>query len=205
MQCGNQIGAKFWEVVCGKLLLGALLLAENWLIGKIYGSGKAGELILKGITCADEHGIDPTGSYNGDSDLQLERVNVYFNEASGGEKLTPAILTCRDWNFQITAIRHGNDAKTLTNRQKHHLCREVCSQSHSDGLGARNHGLGSLRPLRSGLQAWQLHLWPGIIFTLPSHQYLPSFLAWKHKFVLFPLRRLLHSPVSLDRFRSAFS
>lgn len=34
---------------------------------------------------ADEHGIDPTGSYNGDSDLQLERVNVYFNEASGGE------------------------------------------------------------------------------------------------------------------------
>ena len=48
-QCGNQIGAKFWEVVC------------------------------------DEHGVDPTGTYHGDSDLQLERVNVYFNEASGGE------------------------------------------------------------------------------------------------------------------------
>ena len=47
-QCGNQIGAKFWEVVC------------------------------------DEHGIDPTGTYAGDADLQLERVNVYFNEASGG-------------------------------------------------------------------------------------------------------------------------
>ena len=28
---------------------------------------------------------DPTGTYHGDSDLQLERVNVYFNEASGGE------------------------------------------------------------------------------------------------------------------------
>ena len=27
---------------------------------------------------------DPTGTYNGDSDLQLERINVYFNEASGG-------------------------------------------------------------------------------------------------------------------------
>ena len=26
-----------------------------------------------------------TGSYEGDSDLQLERVNVYFNEATGGE------------------------------------------------------------------------------------------------------------------------
>ena len=29
--------------------------------------------------------MDPTGTYHGDSDLQLERVNVYFNEASGGE------------------------------------------------------------------------------------------------------------------------
>mmetsp|Transcript_102119 Transcript_102119/g.329413 ORF Transcript_102119/g.329413 Transcript_102119/m.329413 type:complete len:339 (-) Transcript_102119:665-1681(-) len=34
-QCGNQIGAKFWEVI------------------------------------SDEHGIDPTGTYHGDSDLQL--------------------------------------------------------------------------------------------------------------------------------------
>jgi len=32
-QCGNQIGAKFWEVI------------------------------------SDEHGIDPTGTYHGDSDL----------------------------------------------------------------------------------------------------------------------------------------
>ena len=46
-QCGNQIGAKFWEVI------------------------------------SDEHGIDPTGTYHGDSDLQLERINVYYNEATG--------------------------------------------------------------------------------------------------------------------------
>jgi hypothetical protein len=46
-QCGNQIGAKFWEVISG------------------------------------EHGIDPTRSYHGDSDLQLERVNVDYNEAMG--------------------------------------------------------------------------------------------------------------------------
>lgn len=32
---------------------------------------------------SDEHGIDPTGTYNGDSDLQLERINVYYNEATG--------------------------------------------------------------------------------------------------------------------------
>lgn len=32
---------------------------------------------------SDEHGIDPTGTYQGDSDLQLERINVYYNEATG--------------------------------------------------------------------------------------------------------------------------
>ncbi|KAI5066056.1 hypothetical protein GOP47_0018680 [Adiantum capillus-veneris] len=31
-----------------------------------------------------EHGIDPTGSYSGDTDVRLERVNVYYNEASYG-------------------------------------------------------------------------------------------------------------------------
>jgi tubulin beta len=46
-QCGNNIGAKFWE------------------------------------TISNEHGIDPTGAYHGDSDLQRERINVYYNEESG--------------------------------------------------------------------------------------------------------------------------
>ncbi|KAF2320398.1 hypothetical protein GH714_027394 [Hevea brasiliensis] len=55
-QCGNQIGAKFWEVVCA------------------------------------EHGIDSTGRYQGDNDLQLERVNVYYNEASCGRYVPRAVL-----------------------------------------------------------------------------------------------------------------
>ncbi|URE47982.1 hypothetical protein MUK42_14959 [Musa troglodytarum] len=55
-QCGNQIGSKFWEVVC------------------------------------DEHGIDPTGRYTGSSDLQLERINVYYNEASCGRFVPRAVL-----------------------------------------------------------------------------------------------------------------
>merc|ERR1712170_160906 len=55
-QCGNQIGAKFWEVV------------------------------------SDEHGVDPTGTYHGDSDLQLERINVYYNEATGGRYVPRNIL-----------------------------------------------------------------------------------------------------------------
>ena len=42
---------------------------------------------------SDEHGIDPTGTYHGDSDLQLERINVYFNEATGGRYVPRAILT----------------------------------------------------------------------------------------------------------------
>ena len=41
---------------------------------------------------SDEHGIDPTGTYNGDSDLQLERINVYYNEASGGKYVPRAVL-----------------------------------------------------------------------------------------------------------------
>jgi hypothetical protein len=32
------------------------------------------------------------GSYHGESDLQLERINVYFNEATGGRYVPRAIL-----------------------------------------------------------------------------------------------------------------
>jgi hypothetical protein len=31
-------------------------------------------------TISGEHGLDGSGVYNGTSDLQLERMNVYFNE-----------------------------------------------------------------------------------------------------------------------------
>ncbi|VTJ88231.1 Hypothetical predicted protein, partial [Marmota monax] len=45
-QCGNQIRAKFWEVI------------------------------------SDEHCMDPTGAYHGNSDLQLDCISVYYNEAT---------------------------------------------------------------------------------------------------------------------------
>merc|ERR1711892_572451 len=54
---GNQIGAKFWEVM------------------------------------SEEHGIGNDGTYKGDNDLQLERINVYYNEASGGKYVPRAVLT----------------------------------------------------------------------------------------------------------------
>uniref|UniRef100_A0A3B3SKZ0 Uncharacterized protein n=1 Tax=Paramormyrops kingsleyae TaxID=1676925 RepID=A0A3B3SKZ0_9TELE len=41
---------------------------------------------------SDEHGIDPTGTYHGDSDLQLDRISVYYNEATGGKYVPRAIL-----------------------------------------------------------------------------------------------------------------
>ena len=43
------------------------------------------------VVC-DEHGVDPTGTYSGESDLQLERINVYFNEATGGRYVPRAVL-----------------------------------------------------------------------------------------------------------------
>lgn len=34
-----------------------------------------------------EHGIDPSGAYVGDNDLQLTRINVYFNEGQEGRQV----------------------------------------------------------------------------------------------------------------------
>jgi tubulin beta len=41
---------------------------------------------------SEEHGIDTSGMYKGTEDLQLERVNVYYNEAQGGKYVPRAIL-----------------------------------------------------------------------------------------------------------------
>uniref|UniRef100_A0AAQ5Y5P0 Tubulin/FtsZ GTPase domain-containing protein n=1 Tax=Amphiprion ocellaris TaxID=80972 RepID=A0AAQ5Y5P0_AMPOC len=41
---------------------------------------------------SDEHGIDPAGNYVGDSSLQLDRVNVYYNEASSHKYVPRSVL-----------------------------------------------------------------------------------------------------------------
>jgi tubulin beta len=70
-QCGNQIGSK---VKCRFIetypVFTDSLFFQFW------------EVI------SDEHGVDPTGTYHGDSDLQLERINVYYNEAAGEHSLS---------------------------------------------------------------------------------------------------------------------
>ncbi|KAI5481730.1 tubulin beta chain [Pseudohyphozyma bogoriensis] len=43
-------------------------------------------------TVTAEHGIDADGQYHGTSDLQLERVNVYFNEAAANKYVPRAVL-----------------------------------------------------------------------------------------------------------------
>ncbi|XP_063836176.1 tubulin beta chain-like isoform X1 [Ostrinia nubilalis] len=41
---------------------------------------------------SDEHGIDPEGCYHGDSDLQIERINVYYNEGSKCKYVPRAVM-----------------------------------------------------------------------------------------------------------------
>ncbi|KAK9768509.1 Tubulin beta chain (Beta tubulin) [Basidiobolus ranarum] len=43
-------------------------------------------------TISAEHGIDGSGAYVGDSDIQLERVNVYYNEAAARKYVPRAVL-----------------------------------------------------------------------------------------------------------------
>lgn len=62
---------------------------------------------------SDEHGIDPTGSYQGDSDLQLERINVYYNEASG-KYISIYYL---DWSSSNLCMHLNNRSKKIINHK----------------------------------------------------------------------------------------
>ncbi|KAG0051698.1 hypothetical protein BGZ83_003444 [Gryganskiella cystojenkinii] len=55
---------------------------------------------------SDEHGINEKGVYEGDSDLQLERINVYYNEANGGKYVPRAVLVDLEPGT-IDAVRAG--------------------------------------------------------------------------------------------------
>ncbi|KAL0615879.1 Tubulin beta-4B chain [Plecturocebus cupreus] len=43
---------------------------------------------------SDEHAIYPAGTYDGDSNLQVERINVYYNEASREAPVLPPLPSC---------------------------------------------------------------------------------------------------------------
>ncbi len=40
----------------------------------------------------EEHGIDPLGNFQGQTDLQLERINVYFTEGRNGRYVPRSIF-----------------------------------------------------------------------------------------------------------------
>jgi tubulin beta len=70
-QCGNQIGAKFWEVI------------------------------------SDEHGIGSNGTYEGKNpNVQLDKINVYFNEAGVGKYVPRSVLVDLEPGT-MDAIRSG--------------------------------------------------------------------------------------------------
>lgn len=69
-QCGNRLGAKFWE------------------------------------TIADEHGIDSTGNYHGQSDQELEQINVFFNTSMTGRFIPRAVLADLEPD-NVEAVRAG--------------------------------------------------------------------------------------------------
>ncbi|KAF4091414.1 hypothetical protein AMELA_G00036670 [Ameiurus melas] len=55
---------------------------------------------------SEEHGIDPTGSYHGDSPHQLDRINVYYNEATGGRYVPRAVLVDLE-RETLNSVRSG--------------------------------------------------------------------------------------------------
>jgi tubulin beta len=57
-------------------------------------------------TLCHEHGIDPNGTYDGDSDQQLERINVFFNKATGGRYIPRAVLVDLEPNA-LDTLRAG--------------------------------------------------------------------------------------------------
>lgn len=58
-------------------------------------------------TVSGEHGIDQTGSYVGDNDQQLERINVYFNEGAQGKYVPRGVLVDLE-PTTMDSIRNSN-------------------------------------------------------------------------------------------------
>ena len=60
--------------------------------------GQCGNLIGNEFweAISSEHGIDPTGSFHGTSDEQLQQINVYYNEASDGHYFPRSVLVDLD-------------------------------------------------------------------------------------------------------------
>jgi tubulin beta len=61
-------------------------------------------------TVSEEHGVSPSGKYEGKEDVQTERINVYFNEAGGGRYVPRAIMLDLEPGT-MEAIKTGSHGK----------------------------------------------------------------------------------------------
>ncbi|XP_046608892.1 tubulin beta-1 chain-like [Neodiprion virginianus] len=55
---------------------------------------------------ADEHGINSEGKYHGESDLQQERINVFFTEAQG-ERFVPRVILADLDPTSLSSVKSG--------------------------------------------------------------------------------------------------
>ncbi|KAH7283499.1 hypothetical protein KP509_34G010000 [Ceratopteris richardii] len=85
-----------------------ILHIQEGLCGKRIGA-KFREVVCR------EHGTDATGSYCGDSDVQLERVNVYYNEAGCDMYLESCLwISNQDlWIAFARVLSYNEDAEGL--------------------------------------------------------------------------------------------
>ncbi len=84
-QCGNQIGSKFW---CAPVSCGApCIFLKSLSCLRLYLTR-----VIDRETIVGEHGITEDGTYAGHNDLELERSDVYFSEATGGKYVPRAVL-----------------------------------------------------------------------------------------------------------------
>lgn len=49
---------------------------------------------------SEEHGVAADGSYEGNDSLQLEKINVYFNEVLGNRKISNKIIHLKKLAYQ---------------------------------------------------------------------------------------------------------
>ena len=57
-------------------------------------------------TISNEHGIDPQGSYHGNTDVQADCINVYYNHSTSGKYVPRAVLVDLEPGT-MTAVKEG--------------------------------------------------------------------------------------------------
>lgn len=102
---------------------------------------------------SEEHGIDQLGMYRGTSDLQLDRLNVYYNEGTGNNFIIIAIIIIVKVIIMVITINNENKVKFQQSTTRRG---EVLPSLDPGGLGTGYHGLCQSWSLRSDVQTGQL-------------------------------------------------